>query len=85
MRQAEEKLCGRDAVQIRRVANHPIDLEQIAGRWTDVGRVQVTRFFVRLFPDDRYSLTLFRDGRTVITGTTEISQARSLYDRYVGG
>ena len=81
----EQTLCGRDAVQISRVTKHKIDLDAIAARWDGVGRVQSTRFFVRLFPDDQFSLTLFRDGRTVVTGTSEIAEARMLYDRYVGG
>ncbi len=85
MRQAEEVLCGREAVQISRLSRQPIDLALIGRRWREIGRVQTTRFFVRLFPDDQRSLTLFRDGRAVVTGTTEISEARSLYDRYVGG
>ena len=84
-RQAEEVLCGRDAVQIRRISGQPIDLEWFAQRWKDIGRVQTTKFFIRLFLDDQHSLTLFRDGRAVVAGTTEISEARSLCDRYVGG
>jgi hypothetical protein len=38
-----------------------------------------------LFPDKDHSLTLFGDGRVVVTGTAEISEARSLCDRFVGG
>jgi adenylyltransferase/sulfurtransferase len=72
-------------VQIRRISSQPIDLELISRKWGEIGRVQATGFFVRLFPDHQRSLTLFRDGRAVITGTTDISEARSMYDRYVGG
>ncbi len=84
-RQAEEVLCGRQAVQISRIAAGTLDLDLIAERWAGIGRVQKTRFFVRLFPDDERSVTLFGDGRAVVAGTTEVSEARSLYDRYVGG
>ena len=77
-------LCGRDAVQINGVGESTIDLAAMADKWRGVGRVQSTRFFVRLFPDDQYALTLFRDGRAVITGTDQIAEARSLYDRFVG-
>ena len=81
-----ETLCGRDAVQIAApIQSSTIDLDQIAERWNGVGRVQKTRFFARLFPDDRHSLTVFRDGRVVVSGTDQISEARSMYDRYVGG
>ncbi|MEM1068055.1 MAG: ThiF family adenylyltransferase [Planctomycetota bacterium] len=78
-------LCGRDAVQISRPSENDIDLLRYGQRWESVGRVQTTPFFVRLFPDDDHSVTLFRDGRVVITGTSEIAEARTLCDRYVGG
>lgn len=78
-------LCGRDAVQISRPHEHNIDLSLYDLRWKSVGRVQSTPFFVRLFPDTEHSVTLFRDGRVVITGTSEISEARTLCDRFVGG
>jgi adenylyltransferase/sulfurtransferase len=57
----------------------------MAERWKNTGRVQANPFFVRLFPDETHSLTLFRDGRIVVTGTSEISVARTLCDRFVGG
>jgi adenylyltransferase/sulfurtransferase len=78
-------LCGRDAVQINNASETDVDLDRMARRWEGIGRVQSTPFFVRLFPDDDHSLTLFRDGRVVVTGTSEISEARSLCDRFVGG
>ncbi len=77
-------LCGRDAVQIHTAATS-VDLAQMAGRWEGIGRVQRTPFFVRLFPDATHSLTLFRDGRVVVTGTDQVSEARTLCDRFVGG
>jgi adenylyltransferase/sulfurtransferase len=78
-------LCGRDAVQFSNAAEGKVDLAQMAKRWATIGRVQSTPYFVRLFPDSDHSLTLFRDGRVVVTGTEEISAARSLCDRFVGG
>ena len=82
---ADAALCGRSAVQINRITKSAIDLPQMASRWEGVGRVQTTRFFVRLFPDDTRSITLFRDGRVIVNGTDDVSEARVLYDRYVGG
>ena len=83
--EAAAVLCGRDAVQISGSDSVSVDLPLMAKRWERVGRVQANPFFVRLFPDDTHSLTLFRDGRTVVTGTTEISVARTLCDRFIGG
>ncbi len=77
-------LCGRDAVQIQGSAGVRIDFPQMAGRWQTLGRVQATPFFIRLHLEEN-TLTLFRDGRAVITGTTEIGHAKTLYSRYVGG
>tara|TARA_R110002049_G_scaffold4601_5_gene32062 strand:+ start:98322 stop:99293 length:972 start_codon:yes stop_codon:yes gene_type:complete len=81
-----QTLCGREAVQIAAVqSGQGVDLNKFAERWNGVGRVQRTKFFTRLFPDDCHSLTMFRDGRVVVTGTDQISVARTMYDRYVGG
>lgn len=82
--EGDAKLCGRDAVQIRTAPGQAINFDQVAGRWEGVGVIQQTRFFIRLTPDQTHTLTLFRDGRAVITGTEEISKAKSLYAQYVG-
>ena len=84
-RSADGALCGRDAVQISRLASEPIDLDAVSRRWEELGRVQSTPFFVRLFTDNDRTLTLFRDGRVIVNGTNDISEARVLYDRFVGG
>jgi len=78
-------LCGRDAVQINQSSPTQVDLQRMTRRWEPIGRVQTTPFFVRLFPDESHTVTLFTDGRAVIGGTDDVSQARSLYDRYIGG
>ena len=77
-------LCGRDAVQISPSISGVVPLKTIVRKWEGIGRVQETPFFVRLFPDSGHTVTLFRDGRVVITGTNDIQSARSLCDRYVG-
>jgi adenylyltransferase/sulfurtransferase len=78
-------LCGRDAVQISALTHGNIDLPSFVKRWEGIGQVQLTPFFARLFPDDERSLTLFRDGRVIVNGTSDISEARTMYDRYIGG
>jgi molybdopterin/thiamine biosynthesis adenylyltransferase len=77
-------LCGRDAVQISPTTSGTVPLNTIAKKWQGVGRIQETPFFVRLFPDPEHSVTLFRDGRVVISGTDNLQTARTLCDRYVG-
>lgn len=81
-----QTLCGRDAVQIsgRPDSGRSIDLDRMALTWQKAGKVQSSRFFVRLVLSEEQSVTLFRDGRAVISGVRDIPHARSLYDRYVG-
>lgn len=77
-------LCGRESVQIAGRLGLRLNLDDFSMRWSDIGSVQSSPFFVRLFLDNDKSVTLFRDGRAVVAGTTSISEARSLYARYVG-
>jgi molybdopterin-synthase adenylyltransferase len=78
-------MCGRDTVQFHSSQpNLAVNFDAFAGRWNTVGKVQVTRFFVRLHVDEATQLTLFRDGRVLVSGTSDTAKARSIYDRYVG-
>ncbi|MDA9779142.1 ThiF family adenylyltransferase [Rubripirellula sp.] len=77
-------LCGRDAVQIQ-TNDVNIDFTKLAHRWHSVGKVQQTRFFIRLHLNDEQSLTVFRDGRAVVNGTDQPSHARTLVNRFIGG
>lgn len=78
-------LCGRQAVQISPSrTDSMVDLDQIRRRWEAIGAVQATRFFVRLQIDAETQLTLFRDGRALISGTEDPARARSIVDRFIG-
>ena len=74
-------MCGRDSVQLS--GNGPTDLSLIREKWTSMGEVNATKFFVRLTVDD-YSLTVFRDGRILVDGTNDISRAKTIADQYIG-
>ena len=76
-------LCGRDSVQISSREIRSIDFSTMNERWQGLGKIQSTRFFIRLLLDD-HSLTLFGDGRVVVSGTRDIAEARSLYSRFIG-
>lgn len=78
-------LCGRNAVQLPGTPETAIDLQRIASRWQQLGKVESSRFFIRLRYSDRGAITLFRDGRAVVSGTEEVGEARSIYARFVGG
>jgi adenylyltransferase/sulfurtransferase len=77
-------LCGRDAVQIR--GDHPLQLQQLAGKWRTHGQVEENRFFVRchLESPPQTVLTAFQDGRLIIQGTRDIARAKSLYAQFIG-
>jgi molybdopterin-synthase adenylyltransferase len=77
-------LCGRDAVQVRPTAGGgPLPLDALAERLAPVGRVRASEHLVRLTVNG-YELTVFRDGRAIVKGTSDPAVARGLYARYVG-
>ncbi len=76
-------LCGRNAVQLTHPTASPISLDELAAKWSPLGRVTRNAFLVRLAVDT-YVLTVFADGRTIVGGTDDIAEARSVYARYVG-
>lgn len=79
-------LCGRNAVQIPPPTQATkLDLDKLAARWQSVGEVQQQRFLVRLAVDDgAHQITVFRDGRTLIEGTEDIAQAKTIRARWLG-
>lgn len=75
-------LCGRKTVQIT-PARGLSNLDELATRWANLGSVERNPFFVRLrLPD--CSLTVFPDGRALVSGTEDPAVAKTLYSRYVG-
>jgi adenylyltransferase/sulfurtransferase len=90
-------LCGQNAVQVETSSHAAIatattatssafDLAAIAQRWQPLGEVTLSPFMARLSPTDQkdIDITLFKDGRAIIRGTTNVPLARSLYARFVG-
>jgi len=82
-RQIATTLCGRNAVQIARSGHHTIDFALLADRLKSAGEVVFNDFLLR-FRVDGYDITVFRDARSIIRGTTDASVARGLYARYIG-
>jgi molybdopterin-synthase adenylyltransferase len=76
-------LCGRDAVQIQPPRATAIDFERLAEKLRASGEVNFNPYTLR-FRVGEYELTIFKDARSIIRGTDDINQARSLYARYVG-
>ena len=76
-------LCGRNSVQIQRRNGARLDLDELAQRLAPLGSFEKNRFLLRAVIDD-YQLTVFANGRAIISGTYDLALAKSLYSRYVG-
>lgn len=76
-------LCGRNAVQLGAPAATGASLDAIAARLAGIGQIQRNEFLLRLAVDG-YVLTIFADGRSIVSGTDDIATARTLHARYVG-
>ena len=78
------RLCGRDSVQVPARPGTRMDLPTVAARLRAVGEVRANEHLLKLLVDG-HELTLFADGRAIISGTEDEAVARSLYARYIGG
>jgi adenylyltransferase/sulfurtransferase len=76
-------LCGRDAVQISPPQPGVINFQTLAERLDQAGSVKFNDYLLRFQTGD-FELTVFRDARSIIRGTSEIAVARSLYAKYIG-
>ncbi len=84
-------LCGRSSVQISPPETIPLDLPALALRLEGAASIVSNRFLVRATlegvagdADAPIELTVFADGRAIVSGTTRPERARSIYDRFVG-
>lgn len=76
-------LCGQNSVQIRPNSEGQMDFEALAAQLATHGQVQHNEYLLKLqLPS--YTLTLFPDGRAIISGTDDPAKARSLYAQWVG-
>ncbi|WP_251473425.1 thiazole biosynthesis adenylyltransferase ThiF [Planococcus sp. NCCP-2050] len=77
-------LCGRDTVQIR--PSQPIerDLESLDKTLSRQSGKVARNPFLLSFSTAAHRLVIFRDGRVLIHGTKSISEAKTLYHRYLG-
>jgi molybdopterin/thiamine biosynthesis adenylyltransferase len=82
-RQMASTLCGRDAVQIANSGLSRIDFPMLARRLEPLGEVMFNEFLLR-FKVDEYDITVFKDARSIIRGTSDTAVARNLYARYIG-
>jgi molybdopterin/thiamine biosynthesis adenylyltransferase len=77
-------LCGRNAVQLSSASADGVSLGELASKLSEVGRVTVNAYLLRC-EVDKYRLTVFADGRTIVGGTADPAEARVVHARYIGG
>ena len=76
-------LCGRNAVQLSPPRGATVSLATLAEKLGSVGQVTQNRHLVRATIGE-HILTIFPDGRAIVSGTDDIAIARGLYAKYVG-
>ncbi len=77
-------ICGRDAVQVASPVGVTIDLAALAARLGPFGAVTANPWLVRAEVEQGIQLSVFADGRAIVSGTREESKARAIVARYVG-
>jgi len=80
---AASVLCGKNAVQIQPPTTQRLNLSEMSERLRSYGQLQINAFLLRV-NSDNLQLTLFADGRAIVSGTEEPAVARALYARIIG-
>ena len=76
-------LCGQDAVQFHHPGKTP-DLCNIAKNLSCFGNVTENKWLVRTEVEPGIVVSVFADGRLIVTGTRDPSQARAIVSKCVG-
>lgn len=77
-------LCGRDSVQIRPSERIERNLDELATLLKTHGGTVEQNPFLLSFTIGKNRLVIFKDGRVLVHGTKDISEAKTLYHRYLG-
>lgn len=77
-------LCGKNSVQITPIEKGTLSFNSLEKKLRTWGRVKKTEFTLTL-TIPKYRVIIFRDGRTLIEGTSDEKTAKTLYSRFVGG
>lgn len=77
-------LCGRNTVQIRPPNKEEMDFERYKGLLNDrVNDLNVNPYLLSFSVEEK-RLVAFKDGRVLVHGTKDISEAKTIYHRYFG-
>ncbi|MFQ6106338.1 MAG: ThiF family adenylyltransferase [Thermoplasmata archaeon] len=76
-------LCGREAVSISPMATERVDFDSLEARLRKVGRTRRSEGIL-VFTAEGHRITVFQNGRVLVSGTGDVAKARSLYSRFIG-
>ncbi len=76
-------ICGNESIQVNPPLSKSIDIEKSVENLKRYGTVIFNEYLVKLFYEN-YEITIFKDGRAIIKGTSDSSIAKSLYSKFVG-
>ncbi|MFC7062101.1 ThiF family adenylyltransferase [Halobacillus seohaensis] len=77
-------LCGRDTVQVRPSATIKLTLEDLSIRLKPISQKLHQNRELLVFTVEEFRLVVFKDGRTLVHGTSDVSEAKKLYQQYIG-
>ncbi|MFS1511115.1 thiazole biosynthesis adenylyltransferase ThiF [Chengkuizengella sp. SCS-71B] len=77
-------LCGRNTVQIRPPEPKKLNLDQLAETLKKQGGEIDLNPFLLNFKIGEHRMVIFQDGRVLVHGTKDITEAKNLYHRYLG-
>ena len=60
-----------------------VDLEALAEQLCEVGTVRLNPFLLRAEVGG-YTFTVFPDGRTIVTGTEDVAEAKTAHAKFIG-
>lgn len=76
-------LCGRDSVQVSPARKAEVSFDEVTRRLSRVGSVRRTPYLLRAEVEG-VVISLFPDGRAIITGISDEKRARTLYSKFIG-
>ena len=76
-------LCGSNSVQVVPPHNVKVNFTQLAEKLAKVGNVILSAHSLK-FSDEKYEITLFKDGRAIIKNAIDGNNAKSVYTEYIG-
>ncbi|KAB2333187.1 thiamine biosynthesis protein MoeB [Cytobacillus depressus] len=77
-------LCGRDTVQIRPPHQHDIHLGDLSRQLKALGYSVKGNPYLLSIEMEEQRLVIFKDGRALIHGTKDLTQAKAIYQRLLG-